>query len=70
MNLVAARLTENGARLARATIPLSREVMARAANRGLNSVTLGFRPEDVNLTTGDTGIPIQIEIVEELGPDA
>ena len=70
MNLVAARLTENGAELARAIIPLPREVMARAANRGLNSVTLGFRPEDVNLTTGDTGIPIQIEIVEELGPDA
>jgi multiple sugar transport system ATP-binding protein len=70
MNLVAARLTENGAQLARATIPLSREVMARAANRGLTSVTLGFRPEDVNLTTDDTGIPIQVEIVEELGPDA
>ncbi len=70
MNLVAAQLTANGALMGGATIPLSREVMACAAHRGLDSVTLGFRPEDVHLTTGDSGIAIEVEIVEELGPDA
>ena len=52
------------------TIPLSREIVGSATQRGLNSVTLGFRPEDVTLTMSEDGIPIEVQIVEELGPDA
>ena len=70
MNLVTAQLTERGVRVMGTTIPLSRELVTSATERGLYSVTLGFRPEDVNLTMSGTGIPIEVQVVEELGPDA
>ena len=70
MNLVGVRLTEDGVLIMGTTIPLSREIVGSATQRGLNSVTLGFRPEDVTLTMSEDGIPIEVQIVEELGPDA
>ncbi len=70
MNLVAARLADGGAAVAGATVPLPTEIITAATAKGLNTVTLGFRPEDVTLTTDGTGIPIEVQIVEELGADA
>jgi multiple sugar transport system ATP-binding protein len=70
MNLVPARLHEGGALIGEVTIRLEREVTAAAAAQGLATVTLGFRPEHVMLSAGDTGIPIEVQLVEELGPDA
>jgi multiple sugar transport system ATP-binding protein len=70
MNLVPAQLSENGAQIAGATVALGRDVLAAATAKGLQTITLGFRPEDVTLTSEPTGIPIEVQIVEELGADA
>jgi ABC-type sugar transport systems, ATPase components len=33
-------------------------------------VTLGVRPEDLTMTTEGEGLPVTVEVVEELGADA
>jgi multiple sugar transport system ATP-binding protein len=70
MNLVDGTLVDGGALVQGATIPLSREVITEAHARKLNSVTVGFRPEDIVLTESGDGIPVEVLIVEELGADA
>ncbi|MBW8730622.1 MAG: TOBE domain-containing protein, partial [Terrabacter sp.] len=39
------------------------------ANVGKN-VTLGVRPEDLELSSDQSGIPVTVDVVEELGADA
>jgi multiple sugar transport system ATP-binding protein len=70
MNLVTAELTEGGALVAGQRVVLDRGVMTSVAAQDLSSVTLGFRPEDLVLTTSDLGIAVNVEVVEELGADA
>jgi multiple sugar transport system ATP-binding protein len=72
MNIKTVPLTEAGARFVDVTLPLTREqVAAAAADGGNGKVTVGFRPEDTELVGGnDHGIPITVELVEELGSDA
>jgi multiple sugar transport system ATP-binding protein len=62
MNLQTAALTDGGARLAGAVIPLAGPVRAAAARDGLNEIVLGIRPEHLHLTGGlepatDSGAP-------------
>ena len=47
-------------------MPIERDLLK---NVGKN-VTLGVRPEDLELSTDGTGIPVTIDVVEELGADA
>ena len=71
MNLIEAPLTEGGATVRGSLVPLPREVLTRAGEAGLKSVTLGFRPEDVTLTEDTAGgMPVEVLLVEELGADA
>ena len=75
MNLQTAALTEGGARLAGAVIPLSALVRAAAARDTLTEIVLGIRPEHLHLVTGPAvaGRPAlagEILLVEELGADA
>ena len=35
-----------------------------------NHVTLGVRPEDLDLSSDTSGIPVTVDVVEELGADA
>jgi multiple sugar transport system ATP-binding protein len=70
MNVVELPLGPDGAVAAGYTIPLTREVMAKATAENLKSVTLGFRPEDLAISDDGTGMPIMVLIVEELGADA
>ncbi len=71
MNIIEAPLTEGGASVRGVLIPLPREVMTKAADAGLKSVTLGFRPEDVTVAEGAAGgMPMEVLLVEELGADA
>jgi multiple sugar transport system ATP-binding protein len=51
MNLQTATLTDGGARLAGAVIPLAGPVRAAAARDGLSEIVLGIRPEHMHLTT-------------------
>ena len=55
MNLQTAPLTDGGARLAGAVIPLSAEVRAAAARDKLTELIIGIRPEHMHLADAGTG---------------
>ncbi|MBN6036398.1 ABC transporter ATP-binding protein [Amycolatopsis sp. 195334CR] len=68
MNLVAASLTEDGANVGGAKVALPREIIAQAGDDG---VTVGFRPESLEVAQEGAGtIPVKVDLVEELGSDA
>jgi multiple sugar transport system ATP-binding protein len=70
MNLFSARLQADGAaELGGVRVELPREVASAVASRGLGEVTLGLRPESLELG-GSEGIAAEVEVVEELGADA
>ena len=48
-------------------VPVAREDSPR---RSASDVTLGVRPEDLDLTDSGQGIPVTVDVVEELGADA
>jgi len=66
MNLMEGIATEGGIKIADYTVPIPRDVMAKAGNE--KNLTLGVRPE--NLTLGEQGIPLDVVMVEELGADS
>src|SRR4051812_26034970 len=69
MNLVEAQLGPDGsAELDGVRVELQPDAAQAAKSRGLASVTLGLRPEALELA--GTGIPARVEVVEELGADA
>jgi multiple sugar transport system ATP-binding protein len=79
MNLQAAPLTEDGARLAGGTLPLPAAVRAAAAEAGLSELVIGIRPEHLHLAdglaegdgAGGAGVLSgEVILVEELGADA
>jgi len=72
MNIKTVPLTESGANFAGMILPLEREQVAAAhADGGNGQVTVGFRPEDTDLVTDtEEGMPILVDLVEELGSDA
>jgi multiple sugar transport system ATP-binding protein len=72
MNIKTVPLTESGANFAGMILPLSREQVATAhGNGGNGTVTVGFRPEDTDFgTEADGGMPVLVDLVEELGSDA
>ena len=70
MNIANVDLVEGGARLGSMTIPLSREAVTAASRTGSTKVTLGFRPEDLQVVGQGEGFPVSVNVVEELGSDA
>ena len=69
MNLLSAPFDGNGcARVSGVAVELPRQAAEAARARGLAEVTLGLRPESLELA--DDGIPARVEVVEELGADA
>ncbi len=70
MNLVEANITDGGVELGHRVIPIERDILTAASAEGAKTVTLGFRPEDLTITDGSTGVPVQAIVVEELGADA
>lgn len=70
MNLVPARLSGEVAVVGGATVALSRDTLSAVSAKQLDEVTIGFRPEDVTVSDDGTGIPVEVQIVEELGADA
>ena len=67
MNLLDVDVTDGGVSVGGATVPVERERLAKASGK---SVTLGVRPEDLELTSEGQGIPVTVDVVEELGADA
>jgi multiple sugar transport system ATP-binding protein len=68
MNIVNARLTEGGVQFGGETVPIPAGVMADARAHNLTEVTFGVRPEAVALAA--EGMPVIVDLVEELGADA
>ena len=67
MNLFPAELEADGLRLGSLVVPVDPAVRGRASGP---SVTVGIRPEDLSLASaGEDGIPVVIDLVEELGAD-
>ncbi|HTY73307.1 MAG TPA: sn-glycerol-3-phosphate ABC transporter ATP-binding protein UgpC [Actinomycetes bacterium] len=70
MNLVEGKVTDGGVVVAGSTVPVERTALDAAGKEGAKDVTLGFRPEDLDITTDPSGIPVTVVVVEELGADA
>jgi len=68
MNLLESELTPEGAHLGAGTFALERDILETAGKGGERTVTLGFRPEDLRMD--ETGVPVEVIVVEELGADA
>jgi multiple sugar transport system ATP-binding protein len=73
MNIKTVPLTDDGGRFGEVTIPLTRDQVTAARNGDAanGAVQVGFRPEDTDLVgESDGGVPIKVDLVEELGSDA
>jgi multiple sugar transport system ATP-binding protein len=68
MNIMTGQLVDGGVRLGNAVLPAPRDRLIRAAT-GSGLVTVGFRPEAVQLAAPGDGIPVQVEVTEHLGAD-
>ncbi len=69
MNLVEGTLAEGGVTLGDTVIPLPAALHQAAGGNGA-VVTVGLRPESLELTTEGRGIPAVVNLVEELGAEA
>jgi multiple sugar transport system ATP-binding protein len=70
MNLIEVPLVEGGAAFDHCIVPLDRTIFPAISAEHLTTVVLGFRPEDVELTTDESGSAVTVGVVEELGADA
>jgi multiple sugar transport system ATP-binding protein len=70
MNLKTVPLAEGGAKLGDLLVPLPRTVLDDAAKANLTEITLGVRPESFRVNTEEAGLPLHVDLVEELGADA
>jgi multiple sugar transport system ATP-binding protein len=66
MNLLEVPVVDGGVSIGGATLPVERSVLTDAGS----ALTLGVRPEDLDMATDGTGLPVVVEVVEELGADA
>ena len=66
MNLLPADVIEGGIRFGTLNHPIDRDTLsnARAAQ-----ITVGIRPEDVIVSQSGEGLPVTVDVVEELGAD-
>ena len=66
MNLMNAPVADGHVRFGDSDLPIAREALAGAGSR----VVVGVRPEDLTMSTDGTGLPVEVDVVEELGADA
>lgn len=67
MNFFNAPIEAGAAEIAGRTIPLPRDAVAAVGGRGLDSLIVGFRPEDLRIVGQGEGWPIRVEHFEDLG---
>jgi multiple sugar transport system ATP-binding protein len=70
MNLQTTPITEAGAQLAGATLPLPAAVRTAAGQAGLKEIVVGIRPEHLHLANGSGELAGEVLLVEDLGADA
>ena len=84
MNLVEVPIADGGVKFGNSVVPVERDAIAAAADRGDTTVTVGIRPEHFDLVSGDSagadgaktlskdehaGVAVTVNVVEELGAD-
>ena len=67
MNLLELPVVDGGVAFGGAVYPVESAVLGAAAG---NTVTLGVRPEDLELVAEGDGLRVDVDVVEELGADA
>jgi multiple sugar transport system ATP-binding protein len=70
MNIREFKVVDGHARVGELDVPLSREEIEGLGREGDDSVLIGFRPESVDLVGSGDGVPVIVNLVEELGSDA
>ncbi|AIV40945.1 MULTISPECIES: ABC transporter ATP-binding protein [unclassified Curtobacterium] len=66
MNLLPADVIEGGIKFGTLNHPLDRDTLSNARS---GNITVGIRPEDVVVSTSGEGLPVTVDVVEELGAD-
>jgi multiple sugar transport system ATP-binding protein len=69
MNLVTAPITSDGVRIGESTLELERDEISLLADAGLKEVTIGVRPEQLELSESG-GVEVIVDLVEDLGSEA
>ncbi|MCF6523788.1 ABC transporter ATP-binding protein [Streptomyces sp. JJ36] len=78
MNLVELPIIDGGVKFGNSVVPVEREALASATEKGDTTVTVGCRPEHFDLVNGEAkalakdepaGLPVRVDVVEELGAD-
>jgi multiple sugar transport system ATP-binding protein len=80
MNLVEVPITDGGVKFGNSVVPVSREALAAATEKGDKTITVGVRPEHFDLAAesaeaktlakdAPAGLAVTVNVVEELGAD-
>ncbi|MDA4106194.1 ABC transporter ATP-binding protein [Mycolicibacterium holsaticum] len=70
MNLVTLPITSGGVRVGEdSTLELERDQLTRLADAGLTEVTIGIRPEQLEIADSG-GVEVVVDLVEDLGSEA
>ena len=69
MNVVTGAAVDGGVQLGSSLLPVPRDQLARAS-ASTGRVTVGFRPESIDLVAPGQGVPVLVQVVEQLGSDA
>ncbi|GAA2489020.1 diacetylchitobiose ABC transporter ATP-binding protein MsiK [Streptomyces thermolineatus] len=77
MNLVEVPITDGGVKFGNSVVPVEREALQAAADKGDRTVTVGVRPEHFTVVSGEggpakgepSGVAVTVNVVEELGAD-
>ena len=67
MNLIDVPVDGDGVHLGTYNVPMPREAQGKLSN---GTVSIGMRPEHLKIVGDGAGIPVTVELVEELGSDA
>jgi multiple sugar transport system ATP-binding protein len=66
MNLFDADVVDGGLKFGSAVAKVDRDTLAATKSK---KVTIGVRPEDVKVATSGNGLPVEVDVIEELGAD-
>ena len=67
MNLLTLPVTEAGVQFGTMVLPIERAALSKTSG---GKIIVGVRPEDLDISTTGEGLPVQVDVVEELGADA
>jgi multiple sugar transport system ATP-binding protein len=66
MNLFQSDFTADGVKFGSHVVKVDRATLGSIKGK---QVTVGIRPEDVTLASSGTGLPVEVDVIEELGAD-